>query len=204
MQKLLAPVNCHSNERLFLRDFVSCAGGTSGGRLARWLQPDSYVDIRACEVLYSRDDMRAGWPAIVTICTRDQYNEVVHVPSLKVEVVAVPVSTGEDGHGKLRRVSQHVADNMTFGGHPQPSLDVPYQVSIKDKMCYCAITMIKAYENYSFEELRYTSPAMRRPTENMLVRSNNDGTYSCNWTPGATGWYSLHVTIDSYQLDEVI
>lgn len=47
------------------------------------------------------------------------------------------------------------------------------------------------------------SPAMRRPTENMLVRSNNDGTYSCNWTPGATGWYSLHVTIDSYQLEEV-
>ncbi|XP_064119634.1 E3 ubiquitin-protein ligase MYCBP2-like isoform X5 [Macrobrachium nipponense] len=197
------PFSCHSNERLFLRDFVSCAGGTSGGRLARWLQPDSYVDVRACEVLYSRDDMRAGWPAIVTIVTRDQYNEVVHVPSLKVEVVAVPVSTGEDGNQvKLRRVSQHVADNLTFGGHPQPSLDVPYQVSIKDKMCYCAITMIKAYENYSFEELRYMSPAMRRPTENMLVRSNNDGTYSCNWTPGATGWYSLHVTIDSYQLDE--
>ena len=47
------------------------------------------------------------------------------------------------------------------------------------------------------------SPAMRRPTENMLVRSNNDGTYSCNWTPGATGWYSLHVTIDGYQLEEV-
>ncbi|XP_037787011.1 E3 ubiquitin-protein ligase MYCBP2-like isoform X1 [Penaeus monodon] len=197
------PFSCHSNERLFLRDFVSCAGGTSGGRLARWLQPDSYVDVRACEVLYSRDDMRAGWPAIVTILTRDQYSEVVHVPSLKVEVVAVPVSTGEEGgQGKLRRISQHVPDNMTFGGHPQPSLDVPYQVSIKDKMCYCAITMIKAYENYSFEELRYMSPAMRRPTENMLVRSNNDGTYSCNWTPGATGWYSLHVTIDGYQLEE--
>lgn len=78
--------SCHSNERLFLRDFVSCAGGTSGGRLARWLQPDSYVDVRACEVLYSRDDMRAGWPAIVTIITRDQYNEMVHVPSLKVNL----------------------------------------------------------------------------------------------------------------------
>ncbi|CAL4135754.1 unnamed protein product, partial [Meganyctiphanes norvegica] len=102
----------------------------------------------------------------------------------------------------MRRISQHVPDNMTFGGHPQPSLDVPYQVSIKDKMCYCAISMIKAYENYSFEELRYMSPAMRRPTENMLVRTNNDGTYSCNWNPGATGWYSLHVTIDGYQLEE--
>ncbi|XP_076065953.1 MYC binding protein highwire isoform X3 [Oratosquilla oratoria] len=198
------PFSCHSNERLFLRDLVSCAGGTSGGRLARWLQPDSYVDVRGCEVLYSRDDLRAGWPAIVTILTRDQYNEVVHVPSLKVEVMAVPTSTQEDGvRGKVRRVSQHIPDNMTFGGHPLPSLEVPYQVSVKDKMCYCAITMMKDYENYSFEELRCMSPAMRRPSENMLVRSNNDGTYSCNWTPGATGWYSLHVTIDGYQLEEI-
>lgn len=66
--------------------------------------------------------------------------------ALQVEVVAVPASTGEEGGlGKPRRVSQHMPDNMTFGGHPQPSLEVPYQVSIKDKMCYCAITMIKVY-----------------------------------------------------------
>ena len=64
--------------------------------------------------------------------------------------------------------------------------------------------MFQAYENYSFEELRYMSPAIRRPTENMLVRSNNDGSYSCNWTPGATGWYSLNITIDGYQLDKVL
>ncbi|KAB7503617.1 E3 ubiquitin-protein ligase MYCBP2 [Armadillidium nasatum] len=156
----IIPFSCHSNERLFLRDFVSCNGGTSGGRLARWLQPDSYVDVRACEV----------------------------------EVTAVPVSTAEEGSkGKLRRFSQHVPDNMTFGGHPQPTLDVPYQVSIKDKM---------PMTNYCFEELRYVSPAIRRPTENMLVRSNSDGSYSCNWTPGSTGWYSLCIKIDGYQLEK--
>lgn len=76
--------SCHSNERLFLRDFVSCSNGTSGGRLARWLQPDSFVDPSQCEVLYSREEMRCGWPAIVTLLTRDQYGEVVHVPGLKV------------------------------------------------------------------------------------------------------------------------
>ena len=65
---------------------MSCAGGTSGGRLAKWLQPDSYVDIRSCQVLYSKDDIRAGWPAIITIITHDQYNEVVFVPPLKVSL----------------------------------------------------------------------------------------------------------------------
>jgi E3 ubiquitin-protein ligase MYCBP2 len=74
----------HSNERLFLKDFVHCISGTSGGRLSRWLQPDSYVDPARCEVLYSRDDMRCGWPAIVTVITKDQYGDVVHVPNLKV------------------------------------------------------------------------------------------------------------------------
>ena len=70
-------------------------------------------------------------------------------------------------------------------------------------LVYIQYLFFQAYENYSFEELRYMSPAIRRPTENMLVRSNNDGSYSCNWTPGATGWYSLHITIDGYQLDKV-
>jgi hypothetical protein len=76
--------SCHSNERLFLKDFVHCVPGTSGGRLSRWLQPDSYVDPARCEVLYSRDDMKCGWPAIVTVITKDQYGDVVHVPNLKV------------------------------------------------------------------------------------------------------------------------
>ena len=76
--------SCHSNERLFLKDFVHCVPGTSGGRLSRWLQPDSYVDPARCEVLYSRDDMRCGWPAIVTVVTKDQYGDIVHVPNLKV------------------------------------------------------------------------------------------------------------------------
>ena len=84
LKKLFSIFSCHSNERLFLRDFVSCTGGTSGGRLARWLQPDSYVDIKCCEVLYAKDDLRAGWPSLVTIVTRDQYNEVVNAPGMKV------------------------------------------------------------------------------------------------------------------------
>lgn len=83
--------SCHSNERLFLRDFVSCSAGTSGGRLARWLQPDSFVDPSQCEALYSREEMRCGWPAIVTVLTRDQYGEVVHVSGLKVYISLLPM-----------------------------------------------------------------------------------------------------------------
>lgn len=81
--------SCHSNERLFLRDFVVCSAGTSGGRLARWLQPDSFVDPSKCEAIYAKEDMKCGWPAIVTILTRDQYGDVVHVPALKVHIAVI-------------------------------------------------------------------------------------------------------------------
>jgi E3 ubiquitin-protein ligase MYCBP2 len=63
--------------------------------------------------------------------------------------------------------------------------------------------LFQAYEKYSFEELRYVSPTLQRPTEHMMVRSNGDGSYTCNWTPAAPGCYSLHITIDGYVLDKV-
>lgn len=171
--------------------------------------------------------MRCGWPAIVTVLTRDQYGEVVHVSGLKVyfsgsrftrsgslnvklsslqiEVKAVPIDktdiTESDQSRKIRRVSQ--PDPLTFGGHPQPSLDVPYEVTINNKMCFYAITIMKAYQNYSFEELRFMSPTVKRSSESMLVRPNGDGSYSATWTPSSVGWYSLMITVDGYNMEDV-
>lgn len=34
----------------------------------------------------------------------------------------------------------------------------------------------------------------------MLIRANTDGTYSANWTPGAVGLYTIHVTIDGIEI----
>lgn len=65
-------------------------------------------------------------------------------------------------------------------------------------------TLFKEYENYSFEELRYVSPAKKRLIENMLVRTNKDGTYTANWTPGSTGWYLLRVIIDGFEIGIII
>lgn len=43
-----------------------------------------------------------------------------------------------------------------------------------------------------------------RPSENMLIRANTDGTYSANWTPGAVGLYTIHVTIDGIEIGNCI
>jgi hypothetical protein len=63
----------------------------------------------------------------------------------QIEVKAVPIDKKEIGDSdqgrKMRRVSQ--PDALTFGGHALPSLDTPYEVTVKDKMCYYAITIMK-------------------------------------------------------------
>ena len=194
------PLNCFSHERLFLKDFVKCCPGTAGGRLASWLQPESRVSVDNCGVLFKSDEMRCSWPTIITILTRDQYGNIANVPNMKVEVKAVPIDEMNSSAGPVKLSKALQPDSLTFGGHPPPNLDTKYEVTVKEKMFYHAITVSKAYDNYSFEELRWASPKLQRQSENMLVRPNGDGTYSANWTPGNVGWYKLNVSLDGCDL----
>ncbi|XP_041115648.1 E3 ubiquitin-protein ligase MYCBP2 isoform X5 [Polyodon spathula] len=204
------PLHVQSNEHSFLEDFITCVQNSSGGRLARWLQPDSYADPQKTSLLLNKDDIKCGWPTTVTVQTKDQYGDVVHVPNMKVEVKAVPVSQKkslqQESIRKLQRIPGSPASaasgaDLTFGGLPAPKLEATYEPVIVKEARYIAITMMKAYENYSFEELRFASPTPKRPSENMLIRANTDGTYGANWTPGAVGLYTIHVTIDGIEID---
>ncbi|KAG9492133.1 hypothetical protein GDO78_000574 [Eleutherodactylus coqui] len=191
------PLQIQSNEQSFLEDFITCVPGSSGGRLARWLQPDSYADPQKTSLILNKDDIRCGWPTTITVQTKDQYGDVVHVPNMKVEVKAVPVSQKktslqQEQIKKLPRIpgspsssTSSVAD-MTFGGLPSPKLDASYEpVIVKEAL--------------NGAELQYHSP----PSENMLIRVNNDGTYCANWTPGAVGLYTIHVTIDGIEIGNI-
>ncbi|XP_065149139.1 E3 ubiquitin-protein ligase MYCBP2 isoform X15 [Paramisgurnus dabryanus] len=202
------PLHLQTNEHSFLEDFITCMQNSSGGRLARWLQPDSYADPQKTSLILNKDDIRCGWPTTVVVQTKDQYGDVVHVPNMKVEVKAVPVSQKksiqQENMKRLQRLpgsSSNSGSDLTFGGHPAPKLEATYEPMIIKEARYIAITMMKAYENYSFEELRFASPTPKRPSENMLIRANTDGTYSANWTPGAVGLYTIHVTIDGIEID---
>lgn len=132
----------------------------------------------------------------------DKYHRTlscIQCSTFQVEVKAVPIEKKDLGDSE--RVFQ--PEPLTFGGHPQPPLDVPYEVTINNKTCFYAITIMKAYQNYSFEELRFMSPAIKRTSESMLVRPNDDGSYSAAWTPSSVGWYSLVITIDGYDMEDV-
>jgi E3 ubiquitin-protein ligase MYCBP2 len=52
----------------------------------RWLQPDSYVDPKQCSIQYNEEDLKCSWPNIITVLTKDQYNQQVYAPNLKVSI----------------------------------------------------------------------------------------------------------------------
>jgi len=39
---------------------------------------------------------------------------------------------------------------------------------------------------------------LHRPTENMLLRDNDDGSYTASWTPAASGLYHIQVKLDDF------
>ncbi|XP_054087808.1 E3 ubiquitin-protein ligase highwire isoform X1 [Zeugodacus cucurbitae] len=194
------PIGSQSNERQFLKDFISGAPGSSGARLAAWLQPESRLDPNKCELNTITEPLRYGWPTQITVTIRDQYGDAVLVPELKVEIKAIPTGASGNGNIKMRRGSY--TDNTSYGGVPPPPR-LNYEPTIKEKMCFKAITFMKPYGNYSFEELRFSSPIQTRITETLYAQDMEDGTFSVHWTPNSVGSYCLTVNIDGILLEEV-
>ncbi|XP_023291814.2 E3 ubiquitin-protein ligase highwire [Lucilia cuprina] len=193
------PIGSQSNERQFLKDFISGAPGSAGARLAAWLQPEPRLDPNKCELNTITEPLRYGWPTQITVTIRDQYGDAIVVPELKVEIKAIPTGSSGNGNIKVRRASQ----TETYYGGIAPPPRQNYEPTIKEKMCFKAITFMKSYNNYSFEELRYSSPIQTRVTESLYAQDMEDGTFSVHWTPNAVGSYCLTVTIDGILLEEV-
>ena len=76
--------SCHSNEREFLRDLVTARPGTSGARLASWLQPEPRLEPALTETACGGEPLRCGWPAGVTVTTRDQHGVTAYTAGLQV------------------------------------------------------------------------------------------------------------------------
>lgn len=56
---------------------------------------------------------------------------------------------------------------------------------------------MKAYERYSFEELRLMSPLKRQATESLMVSQVGD-VFTAHWTPSYVGRYELKALVDGY------
>lgn len=81
--------------------------------------------------------------------------------NFQVEVKAVPIDKKELGEcdpgRKMRRLSQ--PDPLTFGGHPPPPLHHSYEPTIRDKMCFHSVTIMKVVKKvviFSFAKIQFS------------------------------------------------
>jgi len=108
-----------------------------------------------------------------------------------------------DGFGARLHLADVVNCNKFYCNHlsgfSSAEIELTYLDWLKPSpLLQCCDVMLQAYENYSFEELRFASPTLRRPTENMLIRDNDDGSYTASWTPAASGVYHIRVKLDDF------
>ncbi|XP_022651457.1 E3 ubiquitin-protein ligase rpm-1-like isoform X3 [Varroa destructor] len=186
------PIEADCLEKAFLKEFISTKPASSGAKLAMYLQPESFVDPLKCELLYNREELQRGITSSVTVIVKDQYSKLCTVPNLKVEIFAVQLSCVTATIGPPVRYK----GDSALGGLLPPT-DVPYEATIKDKFIYHAITIMKAYERYSFEELRLMSPLKRQATESLMVSQVGD-VFTAHWTPSYVGRYELKALVDGY------
>lgn len=84
---------------------------------------------------------------------------------LQIEVEAVPVGKRDHPYqsSKFQKASNSSDKDLTFGGHKAPTFDTPFEpVMRREVSVYNSITMMKEYESYSFEELRFASLPVTR------------------------------------------
>lgn len=198
----MSPHSGQSNERQFLKDFVTAAPGSAGARLAAWLQPEPRLDPNRCELKPIQEPVRYGWPTQLQIVTRDQYGDTVYIPNLKIEIRATPAGVATVG-GKPNTASAATAKAHAFAQNQPLPPKLPYEPTIKDKMSFKAITFMKPYQPYSFEELRFAHPTHTRTAETLSATDLGDYTFGAQWTPSSVGTFCLTCTIDGVAVEEV-
>ncbi|XP_055587703.1 E3 ubiquitin-protein ligase highwire isoform X4 [Uranotaenia lowii] len=197
------PITEQSYEKQFLKDFIYVAAGSPGARLAAWLQPESRLDPNKCEIKMSQEPLRCGWPSHFIIETRDQYGDEIFVPGIKIEVKASLGSNMiSESNRKLHMKSRN--DSLYLGGVALPP-KISYECTFKEKekSCLKAITAMKPYQPYSFEELRYCNTIQNKTTEVLTANDLGNNTYGVFWTPSVPGNYSLTITIDGVCVEEI-
>ena len=136
----------------------------------------------------------------IKIVTRDQHQEIAYDHNARVEVnihFISPFSQENDVHyGSFDARHRRSNDKSSLFSN---ILENPYQIIVKDKVRYHSITMMKSYENFSLEELRFhTQSYLSRNSvvENIQLRSFENGYYLASWTPTSTGCYKIDLAVD--------
>lgn len=155
------------------------------------------MDPNRCELKLFQDPIQSGWPTKLIIETRDQYGEIVYVPNIKIQL-KVTLSANFTSEKRFNKMCK---DQNAF--IPLGKVNYEPVIKEKEKICIKSITAMKAYSQYSFEELRmYTPPIQNKSSDLMTAKDSGDQSYSVLWTPENSGNYVINIIIDGILVNE--
>lgn len=141
---------------------------------------------------------QVGKKIFIKIITRDQHEEIVYDKNAYLKLLLTHLSfsfNDSDILDKILKFSSHIDKSDIL----ETILQNPYQLTIKDDIRYHSITMLKCFENYSFEELRlelYQLINKKAFNETISVQSFDNGYYLASWIPTNAGCYQVQLLID--------
>lgn len=195
----------------------------------------------AAAVATSEPPVCVGQRVYIKIVTRDQHEEIAYDPNACVainvrfvapfEEAAAVVAEEEDKVSSTAKSTQKSGAGSTpHQAHRKASsaseqlLELiaanPYQITVREKCRFHAISMMKPYEAYSFEELRFEThhstvgnkqssnggigiakggskgSSQLTSCESVPVKSFDNGYYLASWTPSSTGCYRVELIVD--------
>uniref|UniRef100_A0A915DCC7 RING-type domain-containing protein n=1 Tax=Ditylenchus dipsaci TaxID=166011 RepID=A0A915DCC7_9BILA len=170
------PKTRESQELKFLKEFIDGDLQTSAGALARMVVSQPFVDLKnsTLEMEHEKEPFCAGTLIKLTFVPRDQYNEIVEAVEYRRRRAGI--------------IYQKALKTL--------QLAEPYRSVYVNKARYLSITMMPAFSNYSFEELRLSFQHTAATKVNIkfekVEHSDSPGSLYCaQWKPSKAGHFQL-------------
>ncbi|KAI1714938.1 PHR domain-containing protein [Ditylenchus destructor] len=205
-------------ESQFLKDFISSDLETSAGTLARAIVGRPFVDLANCvmEVIPNEGLYYVGQSLRIQILLKDQFDRPIYAISqnnnkLDVEIF---ISCGISGLEVMVENDEILASRKAL---KSLQMSEPFRSVYVNKARYMSITMMSAFADHSFEELRLayqhdsairTTLKLEREQPISEDRDQNLGpsslassiSFSGIWTPRRAGRYTMQCSIDGFNL----
>ncbi|KAE9549406.1 hypothetical protein FO519_007385 [Halicephalobus sp. NKZ332] len=204
-----------SQERCFLDDFISGSSSTAPGRLARAFSfCQSFLDLTLSTVEIEATEITVGKSVKLILIQKDQFNKEAKCMNITVDIT---ISSADDVMTKnfkeLDVQSRDIFDSNSLTsedqGRQREGFHTLRQLQLKEKFKdiylnkarYKAISMMPAFSNFSFEELRLSFQETSFIKEELkLSFQNNLGNFAVEWKPKRSGRFRIDCRIDGFKL----
>jgi RCR-type E3 ubiquitin transferase len=115
--------------------------------------------------------------------------------------IQLKITQSSSSFSNEKRFNKLYKDQPSFS--PLPKVNYEPVVKEKERIRIKSITAMKAFAQYSFEELRMFTPMQQKISSDLITaKDSGDLCYSVTWTPECASNFVINIIIDGVQVNE--